>query len=168
MIHVLPIWILKLIPLSPRMCNVFHKAIMCFHSILDLTFFYIGLNSLTIPSSHHHGGLPSGHFWSLGYHSTTAWVHLLSVLLILFPFPSLPNHLTLDVLMQRYSQHASFYSPPCYNQLPFFLLYRRRKNGGWLYGIVHILLVYNIVGKIVLWFLSVISYSTLVSPPDSI
>ena len=51
-----------------------------FHFVLDLTLLlYVDLNHLTILSSHQHEGLPIGHFRSLGYHSITAQIYLLSV-----------------------------------------------------------------------------------------
>ena len=54
-------------------------ATMLFHFALGPTLLlHVGLNHLTILSSHHHGGLLSSHFWSLRYHPTTTWVHLLS------------------------------------------------------------------------------------------
>ena len=53
---------------------------MHFHFGLDLTLlWHIGLNCLTSLSSYHCGGPLSGHFWSLGYHLTVAWVYLLSM-----------------------------------------------------------------------------------------
>ena len=42
-------------------------------STLDFGFLH---NHLTVSSSHCHGGLLSGHFQSLRYYSTSAWVHL--------------------------------------------------------------------------------------------
>ena len=43
----------------------------------------ITLNHLTISSSHHqHRGFPNGYFLSVGYHSTIAWIHLLSMNLV--------------------------------------------------------------------------------------
>ena len=55
-------------------------------------------------SSFHHEGLPSGHFLSLRYHSTTTWV--LSVNLVMHPAeqPWITSHI------KWYSQHGSFYS----------------------------------------------------------
>ena len=51
----------------------------------DLILLHFGPNSLTISSSHHCGILPSGCFWSLRQHSTTVWIHLLSLNLTMYP-----------------------------------------------------------------------------------
>ena len=51
-------------------------ATIHFHSILYFTLFHIRLNCLPISSSYNHGSLPSSYYWSLGYHSSTAWIHL--------------------------------------------------------------------------------------------
>ena len=61
-------------------------ATMRLHSNLDLALLlHVDPNRLTMSSSHRRGGLPRGLFRSLGYHSTTARVHLLSVNLATCP-----------------------------------------------------------------------------------
>ena len=90
-------------------CLMFSKSLATihFHFVLDLTLLllHIDLNCLTISSPHYCGG-----FWSLRYHSTTVWVHLLSVNFVTCP---LLNYLASDVLTQWYSQYGSFHSPLC-------------------------------------------------------
>ena len=81
-------------------------AKMHFHSVLDFVLLCIGLNHLTISSSYHCGGLPSSHIQSLGYHSTTPLVDLLSVNLVVCPvellLSLLCNHVLLSALLLNY------------------------------------------------------------------
>ena len=54
-------------------------ATMHFQFVLAVNcLFHVGPNHLKILSSNYHGGLPSGHFWPVGYHLTIAQVHLFS------------------------------------------------------------------------------------------
>ena len=110
-------------------------ATMFFHFILDFALFHIGLNHLTISSSHYvkvfqivisglldttwHG--PTSCLWTLQY----VWSNMTSTFGThdhIFHSTPLPNYLASDVLMQWYSQQRYFHCPLCYNQLLFFLL----------------------------------------------
>ena len=105
-------------------------ATMHFDFVLDFALLHIGLNCSTVSSSHRCGGLPSGSFRSLGYHSITARVYMLSVNLSTCPtwysviktFTSLPNYIPFDVFTLQYSQNWSFHRYLCRNQSLFFLL----------------------------------------------
>ena len=65
-------------PSHPMFSNLL--ASMHFHFVLDFAILlHVDQNRLTISSTYRNEGLPSGRYQSVGYQSTTAWVHLLSV-----------------------------------------------------------------------------------------
>ena len=93
-------------------------------------------NYLIISSFHRHECLPNCSFQFFGYHSTNAWIQLLSVHLTMSlalqnyvrysaitSFTQLLFQITLLRCIILYSQHGSFHGPLWRNQSLFFLLY---------------------------------------------
>ena len=97
-------------------------ATLHFHFVLSLTLLDVGQNHLKILSSQRREDLPSSHFQSLKYHSTTTWVHLLSLNLVRCPAQwrfkfydhvlhstTISNYHSLDLLTQLYALYEHFF-----------------------------------------------------------